>query len=575
MFTGTVGGNTSTSHEEINEIVKGGNYGWPFREGNKDLGAWSFVSTSHTYQVAAKPATIMGTLQDPALIIERPTGCNGVDTQCPNTGTTTNGKCVVGGYVYRGSALPKLAGRYLLSDCNLGAVWATVDDRAKGPMEYLFTSPFIGVVTFGQDKDGELYIAGLDNQVYRLVPAGAPVGEPPASLSMTGVFTNTKDLTPAPGVIPYDVSTPLWSDGAKKKRWMIPPTNTKQTIMVAADGGWTFPMGTTFVKHFELPQMDGSVHRLETRFLINGNDGRYYGFTYRWKADNSDADLQDPNFFSEKVGTQTWHYPSRAECSQCHNSAANYVLGLNSMQFNRPFFYPATGLTSNMVSTLQGLSLFASTLTPASIPKMPSVHDGTAFAQTRAKAYMDSNCAPCHRPDGAARGDWDARFVTPIGMQKLIGVAPIEALGVAGAKLLAPQSPDTSIVFKRLSATNGDAMPPLARSVLDADAISLFKAWIAGMNAQPKAGVPVATKNMGLSTKANAQLMLALAGTDPDGDALDYRISQMPVHGTLEGFGKDLVYTPHADFAGVDAFTFVVTDGTNTSEPATVQIAVQ
>src|SRR6185503_345267 len=131
--------------------------------------------------------------------------------------------------------------------------------------------------------------------------------------------------------------------------------------------------------------------------------------------------------------------------------------------------------------------------------RMPSVHDGTAFLQTRAKAYMDANCAPCHRPEGAARGDWDARFVTPLAMQKLIGVAPIEALGVTGAKLLAPQSVDTSIVFKRLSALDGNAMPPLARSVLDPDAVSLFKAWIAGMNATPKAGVPVATKNLGLS----------------------------------------------------------------------------
>jgi hypothetical protein len=160
-------------------------------------------------------------------------------------------------------------------------------------------------------------------------------------------------------------------------------------------------------------------------------------------------------------------------------------------------------------------------------------------------------------------------------MQKLIGVAPIEALGVTNAKLLAPQSTETSIVFRRMTATDGNAMPPLARSIVDADAVSLFKAWIAGMNAAPKAGVPVATSNLTLSTKANAPLTLVLAGTDPDGDALDYRISQMPAHGTVEGFGKDLVYTPHADFVGVDAFTFVVTDGSNASQPGTMQIAVQ
>jgi hypothetical protein len=68
--------------------------------------------------------------------------------------------------------------------------------------------------------------------------------------------------------------------------------------------------------------------------------------------------------------------------------------------------------------------------------------------------------------------------------------------------------------------------------------------------------------------------MVTLAATDPDGDALDFRISRMPAHGTLEGFGEDLIYQPHPDFVGVDAFTFIVTDGANTSKAGTVQLTV-
>jgi len=96
------------------------------------------------------------------------------------------------------------------------------------------------------------------------------------------------------------------------------------------------------------------------------------------------------------------------------------------------------------------------------------------------------------------------------------------------------------------------------------------------MNLQPKPGKPVATDNKspGLSVKAGTPLMLSLAGTDPDGDALDYRISRMPVHGTLEGFGKDLVYSPNPDFVGVDGFTFVVSDGATSSEAGSVQLTV-
>jgi uncharacterized repeat protein (TIGR03806 family) len=577
MFTGNVGGNTDASQEEVNEVVKGGNYGWPFREGKRDLGAWSFASTSKTYQVAGKPAQITGTLQEANLVLDRPKSCNGVDAQCPNIGNTTDGKCVIGGYVYRGSALPDLAGKYILGDCNMGIVWATTDERAHGPIQQLFTSPFITIVTFGQDRDGELYLAGVNGQVYKIVSSGPPVGDPPDVISKLGVFSDLASLTPAAGLIPYDMSTPLWSDGAKKARWMIVPTDAKQQIEVTADGSWNFPVGTVFVKHFELEQPGAASHRLETRFLVHAKDDRYYGVTYRWRADNSDADLQNPDSFREKVGEQTWHFPSRGECGRCHNSSAGFVLGPKTAQFNRPFYYASSGLTANMVNTLQGLGLFKSPLMPASLPQMPTLHEGTAFSQDRARAYLDANCAGCHRPDGAARGNWDGRFSTSLDMQNLIGADPVEAQGITGAKVLAPQNPASSVLFKRLSALDGLAMPPLAKSIVDERAVSIFSTWLAAMNLQAKPTAPVATAatgKLGLSVKSNAELEVALAGTDADGDALDFRISRMPVHGTLEGLGNTLKYRPHPDFVGVDGFTFVVSDGVNVSQAGSVQIEV-
>jgi uncharacterized repeat protein (TIGR03806 family) len=574
MFVGNVGGNTNESQEEINEVVKGGNYGWPFREGNRDLGAWTFVSTSHTYQVTGKPAQIMGTLQDANLVLDRPNSCIDVNSQCPDLGNTTNAKCIMGGYVYRGSALPNLAGRYIFGDCNLGAVWATTDERAHGPIEQLFTAPFIEIVTFGQDRDGELYVAGTTGQVYKIVPSGPPVGDPPALLSQLGVFSNLADLTPAPGVLPYAMSTPLWSDGAKKARWMIVPTDAKQQIDVTSDGSWTFPVGTVFVKHFELEQAGGPSHRLETRFLVHAKDDRYYGVTYRWRPDSSDADLQDPKAFVEKVGEQSWHYPSRSECGRCHNSSASYVLGPKTAQFNRPLHYASSGFTANMLSTLQGLGLFKTPLMPASLPQMPTLYEGTAFAQERARAYLDANCSQCHRPDGPARGNWDGRFSTSLDMQQLVGADPVEAEGIMGAKVLAPQNSADSILFKRLTALDGTAMPPLAKSIVDDSAVSVFSAWLAAMNLQPKPAVPVATPNLGLSLSRNTELSVLLAGTDADGDALDFRVSRMPVHGTLEGIGKDLKYRPRPDFAGVDGFTFIVSDGVNVSDAGSVQLTV-
>jgi cytochrome c553 len=329
-----------------------------------------------------------------------------------------------------------------------------------------------------------------------------------------------------------------------------------------------------FVKHFELEQADGSKRRLETRFLVHSEDARFYGVTYRWRPDNSDADLQNPRAFLEPLGDQVWHYPSRSECGLCHNSSAGYVLGLKTEQLNRQLYYPSSGLTANVLTTLQGLGLFSTPLMPASLPQMPTLHQGTAFAEERARAYLDANCAHCHRPDGPGRGEFDLRFTTPLGQQNIVGGDVIEPLDIMGAALLTPQEPESSVIFKRLAALGGAAMPPLAKGIADDAAVSILSAWLAAMNRQPGTTTPTATDNLGLSLPANSELAFSLAASDADGDALDYRISRMPAHGTLEGIGNELVYRPHPDFVGIDGFTFVVRDGANVSEAGSVQLTV-
>ena len=577
LLSGNVGGNETSSQEEINEVIKGGNYGWPFREGDRELGAWTFQASGQTFQITGRPATLVGALTEPNLLYKRPSSCIDVATQCPDLGNVPEGKCVIGGYVYRGSALPQLDGRYILSDCTNGKLWATKDEYGHGPMEELFTAPFIEVVTLGQDRDGEVYFAGTAGEVYRLAPSGPPVADPPTLLSQTGVFADLATLTPSPGVIPFDVSTPLWSDAAHKSRWLIVPSDGQadapgEQIDAASGDEWRLPVGTVLVKHFELEQDDGSSRRLETRFLVNGEDGRYYGVTYRWRGD--DAELQGPKAFLEPVGDQVWHYPSRSECGRCHNSSASYVLGPKTAQLNRPLYYPSTGLTANALSTLQALGLFKTPLLPASLPRMPSLHEGTASAEDRARAYLSANCGHCHRPDGPGRGAFDARFATPLGEQRLIGTEPIEALGLLDAKLLSPGHPESSVILQRLSALDGTGMPPLAKGVVDESAVSIFSAWLAAMNTLPGAATPTATDNLGFTLPSNAEFPLVLAGQDADGDALDFRISRMPVHGTLHGFGKDLVYRPHPDFAGVDGFTFITSDGAHSSVAGSVQLTV-
>jgi hypothetical protein len=70
---------------------------------------------------------------------------------------------------------------------------------------------------------------------------------------------------------------------------------------------------------------------------------------------------------------------------------------------------------------------------------------------------------------------------------------------------------------------------------------------------------------------ANTELAVATAGPETNCDALGYRVSRAPAHRPLVGFSEDLRYRPNSDFAGGDASTFVVSDGAQTSEAATIR----
>jgi len=90
--------------------------------------------------------------------------------------------------------------------------------------------------------------------------------------------------------------------------------------------------------------------------------------------------------------------------------------------------------------------------------------------------------------------------------------------------------------------------------------------------------LPPVANNQSLTTIQNTAVTIKLTGSDPAGGTLTFALGSAPTQGTLSNFdattGK-VVYTPVQDYTGYDSFTFTVNDGTNTSAPGTVRIAVQ
>ena len=91
----------------------------------------------------------------------------------------------------------------------------------------------------------------------------------PARLSDTGCFADLKTLEPGPDLIPYEVNSALWTDGAFKPRYMVVPS--PEQIAIQEDGSWVFPDGSVLIKvfGFEFDVGDPQSRRaVETRFMV-------------------------------------------------------------------------------------------------------------------------------------------------------------------------------------------------------------------------------------------------------------------------------------------------------------------
>jgi uncharacterized repeat protein (TIGR03806 family) len=324
-------------------------------------------------------------------------------------------------------------------------------------------------------------------------------GKFPPLLSQTGAFENVRALTPNSNLIPYDLIVPFWSDGASKSRWISIP---KGTIKFTPRGEWEFPNGTIFVKHFELPTDDTNPvikRRLETRFLIRDSNGGVYGVTYKWRPDNSDADLLTTSVTENvtiKTGsgtrTVTWYYPDRKDCLTCHTSNAGGVLGVKSRQMNREITYPS-GVTDNELRAWNHVGLFDSRLLDselAALPRLANEKDQTRSLEDRARSVLDANCSQCHRPGGTVAA-FDARYDTPLTKQGLIGGPVLIDEGIDRPRIVAPNDVWRSILFMRVNTTDTFKMPPLARMTIDSASVELLRDWIHSLPGPPVLDPPV------------------------------------------------------------------------------------
>jgi uncharacterized repeat protein (TIGR03806 family) len=530
IFIGDVG---ESSREEIDSIEPGEsglNFQWNYCEGN------------------------LGQMKSPYIGISR-----GPVLDYPHT----DGRAVIGGYVYRGKEFAAdLGGKYIFGDNVFRTVWA-LDETATPPKKNLLcimpkgTGPnsgtdYTGLSSFGTDANGEIYfcqMSSIGGYIYKLQRGGPPPPKKvlPALLSQTGVFTDVATLQPADFLIPYNVNSPLWSDGAVKLRWMALPKDAK--IDFSRNGEWQFPDGTVFVKNFSLPVDDTDpkiLHRLETRLLIRDTNGAVYGASYKWRADNSDADLvtsgtNETITIKTAAGsrTQKWFFPGRQDCLTCHTAVSGGVLGVKTRQLNGDFKYP-DGISDNQLRVWNHLGLFKRPINEKEIflmPRLVSMSDTHASLNMRIRSYLDANCSQCHRP-GGAEAFFDARFDTPLKLQNIINGPVGNQMGITGARVVVPGNTNKSMLFRRISILGENQMPPIARNVVDTNAVAAFAKWISSQPIQaaalPHGWLDADIGEVGMTGEAsylNGRFNLIASGGDIWGYADAFRFIYRPLNG--------------------------------------------
>jgi len=314
--------------------------------------------------------------------------------------------------------------------------------------------------------------------------------DPAPKLSDYGLFKDVAAREPAEGVTPYDLVNALFSDHAGKHRAVYVPKGEAATYN--ADGVLGFPVGTVLIKTFafapDMREPAKDERYVETRLLIHKATG-WVAYPYVWNAEETEA-VYAP--VGAKMAIETispegeqltinYAVPNRNQCKLCHSKDHELVpIGPTARNLNHVGPLGVAQLEDWAArGILTGLA--------ADAPAAPAAY-GDKQIEERARAWLDINCAHCHRAGGGASNSglflaWNETNPTGWGVHK----RPTAAGRGSGDDLfvIEPGKPDQSILVHRMDSNEpGVMMPELGRTVVDHKAMALMRDWIAGMAPQ-------------------------------------------------------------------------------------------
>lgn len=298
------------------------------------------------------------------------------------------------------------------------------------------------------------------------------------------------DLNPVYGVVPYDLNSALFSDYAKKKRFVwMPKDSTAKYVNDYTP--FDFPVGTILIKNFYyenvLPEKNKKI--IETRLMIKLEDDWTFA-NYEWNDAQTDASfITDSKFlaFDWEMNGETrsvnYKIPGFPECFTCHNKYDTPLpIGPKPQNINRNYSYSEGSKNQLTKWVEQG---YLDDNYPSYINSLVEWDDESQPLDLRVRSYFDINCAHCHSDESYCEyASMRFEFNKTEDISNLgVCIESVFYINPAISHIVKPGVLERSALYFRMSSTEDQyKMPLIGRTLNHDEGIGLIEQWINSLN---------------------------------------------------------------------------------------------